>query len=106
MAELILTDEQAKVVARAEGPVTVRDATGKYLGQMEPELTPAKIAELKRQAASPGPWYTSEQVHARLLALQQEWDRTGGFDQVYAREFLARLNEADPGQMMPREPAE
>jgi hypothetical protein len=64
-----------------------------------PKLTPEMIAELKRRAASPGPWYTSAQVQARLRALQEEWDRTGGFDEAYLREFLARLNAADPGHM-------
>src|SRR5689334_11630295 len=101
MPELILTEEQAKTVAQALGPVLVRDLNGKVLGHVEPKLTPEMIAELKRRAASPGPWYTSEQVHARLEALQAEWDRTGGFDLAYMREFLKRLNEADPGHMRP-----
>jgi uncharacterized protein YmfQ (DUF2313 family) len=102
MAELILTEEQAKVIAQAWGPVTVRDGRGNVLGRIEPALTPEKIAELKRRAASPGPWYTGQQVQARLRALQEEWDRTGGFDETYMREFLARLNEADPGHMRPQ----
>ena len=59
--------------------------------------TPEEIAEAKRHAASPGPWYTSEQVEARLRALQEEWDRTGGFDEAHMREFLRNLDEADPG---------
>ena len=71
----------------------------------EPELTPEMIAELKRRAESPGPWYWGEQVQARLRALQEEWDRTGGFDEVYMREFLARLDKADPGHMRPKEQA-
>ncbi len=106
MLEVILTEEQAKIVARAEGPLVVRDPGGKVVGHIEPKLSPEVIAELKRRAASPGPWYTSEQVHARLVALQEEWDRTGGFDEAYAQEFLARLNEADPGHWREAEPTE
>jgi hypothetical protein len=64
-----------------------------------PEFTPEMTAELKRRAAGPGPFFTSEQVQARLRALQEEWDRTGGFDETYMREFLARLDAADPGHM-------
>jgi hypothetical protein len=106
MLEVILTEEQAKIVARAEGQLVVRDPGGKVVGHIEPKLSSEVIAELKRRAASPGPWFTSEQVHSRLLALQEEWDRTGGFDTAYARAFVARLNEADPGQMIPPEQGE
>jgi uncharacterized protein YmfQ (DUF2313 family) len=103
--EVILTDEQAKIVAQALGPVKVRDARGSILGHIEPKLTPEMIAELKRRAASPGPFYTGAQVQARLQALQEEWDRTGGFDEAYMRAFLERLNAADPGHMRPKEQA-
>ena len=99
MSEFILTEEQAKIVAQSYGPIPVRDSTGKALGRLEPFLTPEMIAELKRRAASPGPWYTGEQVQARLQSLDQEWDRTGGFDEAYMHEFLQRLDAADPGHM-------
>jgi hypothetical protein len=97
MPELILTDEQARIVTQAMGPVSVRDAKGTMLGRIEPTLTPEMIAELKRRARSPGPWYTGEQVQARLRALQEEWDRTGGFDEAHMLELLKRLDAADPG---------
>jgi uncharacterized protein YmfQ (DUF2313 family) len=101
MPELILTEEQAKIVAQAAGPVTVRNSQGTLLGRLQPELTPEMIAELKRRAKSPGPWFTGQQVQARLEALQAEWDRTGGFDEAYMREFLDRLDATDPGHMRP-----
>ena len=102
MREVILTDEQARIVNQAAlDPVRVRDASGRILGHIEPKLSPEMIAELKRRAASPGPWYTSEQVRGRLEALQKEWDRTGGFDEAHMREFLARLDQEDPGQTRP-----
>jgi uncharacterized protein YmfQ (DUF2313 family) len=101
MQDIILTEEQAKLVAEAMGPVKVRDASGKVIGHIEPKLTPEMIAELKRRARSPGPRYTGAQIQARFRALQEEWDRTGGFDEAYMRQFLAQLNEADPGHMRP-----
>jgi hypothetical protein len=104
MREVILTDEQARIVARAGGRVTVRDGAGKVLGHIEPKLTAEWIAELKRRAASPGPFYTGRQVQARLRALQEEWDRLGGFDYAYMQAFLDRLNAADPGRMRGQEP--
>lgn len=57
MAEVILTEDQAKIVIQAFGPVTVKDASGKKLGHIEPKLSPEMIAELKRRASSPGPFF-------------------------------------------------
>ncbi len=99
MQEIILAEDQARIVAQAQARVTVRDTRGNVLGYIEPKLTPETIAELKRLASSPGPWFTGEQIQARLQALQEEWDRTGGFDEAYMRDFLERLNAADPGHM-------
>jgi uncharacterized protein YmfQ (DUF2313 family) len=102
MAELILTEEQVRILSQAHGSVTVRDGKGVVLGRLEPAYTTEMIAELKRLAASPGPWYSGAQIQARLRALQEEWDRTGGFDKAYMMEFLAKLNAADPGHMRPK----
>jgi hypothetical protein len=99
MPEIILTEEQATVLASATGPVAVKDRDGNLLGRLEPALTPAEIAELKRRAASPGPWFTGKQVQARLEALQAEWDATGGFDESRLKELLRSLDAADPGHM-------
>jgi hypothetical protein len=95
--QLILTDEQAQILSRSFGPVKLVDANGKEVGQAQPTLTPEMIAELKRRAASPGPWFTSKQLQARLRALEEEWQRTGGFDEQHMRELLAKLNAEDPG---------
>ena len=94
-----------QIVSQAVGPVVVRDPDGKEWGRLEPRPTGEEIAELKRRAASPGPWYTGAQVQGRLQALQEEWDRSGGFDEAYALEFLKRLNDADPGHMRSKEKA-
>jgi uncharacterized protein YmfQ (DUF2313 family) len=107
MVQVILTEEQVRLMREALGkPVQLCDPTGKVLVQIEPEMNQEFIAELKRRAASPGPWYTGEQVQARLRALQEEWDRTGGFDEAYMRDFLQRLDAADPGHMRPKGQAE
>jgi uncharacterized protein YmfQ (DUF2313 family) len=99
MSEVILTEEQARVVAESFSPVTVRDTSGNVLGHIDPKLTAEQIAALKRAASSPGPFFSGEQVQARLRALQDEWDRTGGFDETYMKAFLAQQDAADPGHM-------
>jgi len=56
----------------------------------------AEIADAKKRLNSPGPFFTSEQVHNTLKALEREWERTGGFDKTYMVAFLDRLREEDP----------
>lgn len=102
MPRLILTQEQADLVAGAREPIEVCDPRGTPLTSIAPLITEEEIAEIKRRKASPGPWFTGAQVQARLQALQAEWDRTGGFDSAHMREFLAQLDAADPGHFRPR----
>ncbi len=79
--------------------MSVRDAKEKIIGHLEPELTPELIAELKRRARSPGPWFTGTQVQARLRALQEEWERMGPFDEARMKKILAELDATDPGHI-------
>ena len=105
MKHLVLNDEQMKVVAEAQRQVEVRDSGGHLVGYLRfVGFAPAEIEEAKRRLASPGLCFTSAQVQSRLQALQQEWERTGGFDEVYMQEFLKRLDEVDPGHMRPARP--
>ncbi len=59
-------------------------------------FSPEEIAEARKRLRSPGPFYFGEQVQDHLRALEQEWERTGGFDTEYLKAFLARLAEEDP----------
>src|SRR2546426_1001951 len=95
MTQIILTEEQARIVARAQEPVQVCDPNGNILGCIEPEFTAEHIAEARRRLALHQPRYTSEQVTAHLNALQAEWERTGGFDESYLHSFLDRLRAGD-----------
>ncbi|AMV28640.1 hypothetical protein VT84_29820 [Gemmata sp. SH-PL17] len=102
MPEIVLTEEQAKQLAGAVAPVEVKDSAGRVVGRLDPVLTPEFIAELKRRAATPGPRYSGVQIQARLQALQTEQDRIGRFDAEYAKAFLDRLEQADPGTYGPK----
>ena len=95
MSQITLTEEQMKVVRQAKSTVRVCDPHGLMVGSVDPEITPEFIAEMKRRAASPGPWYTGEQVRRHLQVLQEAWDREGGFDQARMLEILAQARAAD-----------
>jgi hypothetical protein len=95
MAEIVLTEEQAAIYRQAKEPVRVRDSHGIILGALDPGLTPEFIAEMKRRAASPGPWFTSEQVRRHLQALKEAWDREGPLNERRMREIVAEVRKAD-----------
>jgi hypothetical protein len=61
-----------------------------------PALTPEQIAEMTRRARGPGPFYSGDFVIARLRALEQEWERTGGLDAEQLKAFRAKLDEEYP----------
>jgi len=95
MAEITLTEEQAAIYRQAQEPVKVRNTDGIVLGTLGPGLTPEYIAELKRRAASPGPWFTGEQVRRHLQALEKAWKAEGPFDERRMREILAEVRKAE-----------
>jgi hypothetical protein len=97
MVQLILTEEQVRLMREALGkPVQLCDPTGKVLVRIEPEMNQEFLAELKRRAAQPGPRYTGEQVRRHLQALQEAWDREGGFDEARMRVLLEEIRSKDP----------
>lgn len=71
MIEIILTEEQAKLVGSSLQPVQVRDPQGYVIGTFTPVWTEADIAEAKRVLNSDEPWSTTEQVLARLRSRGQ-----------------------------------
>ncbi|MFO0809234.1 MAG: hypothetical protein U0746_11455 [Gemmataceae bacterium] len=66
MPQIVLTDEQATVVATAAEPILVRDRGGKVFGVLPPPWGDADIAEAKRRQASGEPRQTTDEVLARL----------------------------------------
>ncbi|HEY3790144.1 MAG TPA: hypothetical protein VGL71_14890 [Urbifossiella sp.] len=105
MPQIMLTEEQFKVYETATEPVEIRAPDGEIvirIAKRLPHETPEFFAEMKRRAETVGPVYTSDQVRRRMAALQAERDRTGGFDKAYMREFMRKLDEADPPQIRQR----
>jgi hypothetical protein len=104
MPEIVLTEEQARILAGSETTVVVRDPKGTTVGVLDPREA-AIIAEAKRRAARGGAKYTGAAVRAMLDALQAERDRIGPFDVAYMEEFVRRLESSDPAKYGPKEPA-
>ena len=97
MVQVMLTEEQVRLLREAFGePVHLCDPMGKVLVKIEPEMNQEFIAELKRRAAEPGPRYTGEQVRRHLQALQEAWDREGGFDEARMRVLLEEIRAKYP----------
>jgi len=71
MRQIVLSDDQARAIQAAGGPVEVRDGYGNLLGYVSPPPSDAEVAEAGRRLASDGPWYTTGQVMDHLKSLQQ-----------------------------------
>lgn len=77
MAELVFSDEQARILREAGHVIYVRDAKGNVVGRAFPVsdedpnsgFSPEDIAEAKRSAKSNGPWFTTQEV---LDSLRQQ----------------------------------
>jgi hypothetical protein len=95
MPHIILSDDQARLLAEAY-PVQVLDPAGNVLGHIEPVgFTPEEIAAARREAASPGPWYTGDEVRAHFQALDQAAAQCS-LDQQRMREVLSEARSREP----------
>jgi hypothetical protein len=72
MPEIVLTDEQAKVVHSSLKPIVVKDSQGIVLAVIPPIWTEEDIAAAKHALATSTTWYTTEQVMAHLRSLEKE----------------------------------
>ena len=96
MTEIVLTEEQTRILAAARGPVKVKTATGDDAGELafyELEII-RKWKERKDQPRKPG--IPSEVVHRRMQELLAERARRDG---VMTPEegiaFIRQLQERD-----------
>ena len=93
MPEIVLTEEQARVLTDSTGPVTIRRPDGYACGSIDPRDAEIIAESQRRRAAQGGRGSPAAAVRERFAALQVEWDRVGPFDAAYAREFLRRLRD-------------
>lgn len=91
MTRIVLTPDQANLYHQAKEPVQICDTQGEVLGTLPPALTPEYIAELKRRAASPGPWYTQDDVHAMFRFLEERETQEGKIDEERLKALLSEF---------------
>jgi hypothetical protein len=89
MTQIILSEEQARIVSEARELVEILNPRGDVLARIEPPQLLEEIAEAKRRLASAQPRYSAQQVHARLQALEQAAANGMGKDQLW--ELFKRL---------------
>jgi hypothetical protein len=96
MKEVILTNEQAKLIAESTEPIELRDVAGTVVVKIDP-IDALALADHRRrkQSGQPAVAIPGERVRAHLSALQAEWERTGGFDEAHLRKVLAKLRAED-----------
>ena len=97
MTQIVLNPDQAKLYHQATEPVQVCDPHGKVLGTLPPEYSAEFIAEQKRRAASPGPWYSGDMVQAMFRSLEDVELKEVRLDEVRLNEFLDEF-ETQRGQ--------
>lgn len=80
MNEIVLSAEQASIVASAEGSIAVRRPDGELIGWVEPlalqtpqqsPFTEEEVAAAATEALGPNEWHTTKQVLERLRSLDQ-----------------------------------
>jgi hypothetical protein len=94
MPEIVLTEEQAQVVLEAGESVSVRDPQGDIIVLIDP-LDVAALRRYRERRWNSTPTITWAKLRKHMQALETEWERTGGFDETYAREFVEKLRQQD-----------
>jgi len=92
MTQIVLTPDQVKLYNQAKEPVQVCDTQGKILGTLPPDFSAEFIAELKRRAASPGPWYSGDEIQAMFRFLEEAWAKEGSFDEARMHQLLDQFD--------------
>ncbi|HKI37678.1 MAG TPA: hypothetical protein VKA46_37850 [Gemmataceae bacterium] len=97
MPQIVLTEEQARLVAQAATGVEVRDPQGQVLGFLKPyEPGEAEIiAECKRRLAQPGPRIPGTRVTAMMQKLQELHDK-GEVTPERVQEIVRRTKAGEP----------
>jgi hypothetical protein len=88
MTQIVLSPDQAKLYHQATAPVQVCDPHGKVLGTLPPGYSAEFIAEQKRRAASPDPWYSGDDVQAMFRSLEAAELKEGSINDARLKQLV------------------
>ncbi len=72
MEQIVVSDQQARLIAEATESIEIRDAKGSHLGYVAHGFTEEDIAIAKQRSASVQPRYTTAQVLDHLRSLDRK----------------------------------
>src|SRR5262249_39704537 len=97
MQRIVLTEEQARILAESKESVEVYDSNGQlvsFLKWFEPEDAEAVARHLRRRGLPKEPGIPSERVQAMLRRFE-EIDRTEGMTREKMEEILRRVKAGE-----------
>ncbi len=94
MPQIVLTDDQARVVTQATEPVELRDVKGRLIACLPLPLE-AEIAEIRRRLASNQRRWPAAKVESLLAELDEIRNREG-MDADRLQAMLARFRASNP----------
>jgi len=97
MTQIILTQEQAKLLLHSSEPVELCDPKGHVLASVPPLAEAEFIRLAKQRSKSQGPWFSTAEVLAHFESLQMTWKQEGGFDRQRMHELLDALQKGKNG---------
>jgi hypothetical protein len=92
MPEIILTEEQAKIISEAREPIILTNAAGTVRIVSEPFDAVALANHHRRKSLGvPSKGMSGQQVQELFRALEAEKEQVGQIDAARAQEILARI---------------
>ncbi len=98
MPEIILTEEQARILREAKEPIILHDAemTVRIVSEPYDAVALAKYHRRKKSGAKRG-GVPGDRIPALFEALQAEKERVGHLDPARAKEIAAQFQSEDAG---------
>ncbi len=98
MAHIVLTEEQARIIAESANGIEVRDSQGRLLGFLQ-RLFPDEVAiieQVKQRRQTPGPMIPG----ARVLAMLKTLDAMQETEEVTREKVQEVLRKVKSGELL------
>ncbi len=96
MPSIVLTEDQAHVLRQTTLAIELRDAQGRILARVPPPTEEEIIERIKGNRGEDLPRYSAQDVHARLLKLEEVAEQEE-LDESTVKEIFRRMLRAGEG---------